>query len=283
MVLESLFNPFAVKRYPWEMFIAGVVYSLISLFLAYISFREHASLLMVFFIVMSAIPLIYNAIKNEEEIDLKIHSEWKLLREHAKVLLFLLYFFFGVVVSLAAAYVLLPSGIVEQLFSVQTSAIVDVQNNVQGNLTQFGLFGGIFLNNLKVLLFCLIFSFLFGVGAIFILTWNASVVAVAVGNLFKTQIASLATEFGSVGIMQYFGIGTVSFFRYMFHGVIEIAAYFVAGIAGSIISIAVIKHNLEEESVLYDALDLVLISLILLLFAGVVEVYVTPLIFSIAH
>ena len=35
MVLESLFNPFAVKRKPWEMFVAGVLYSLIGLFLAW--------------------------------------------------------------------------------------------------------------------------------------------------------------------------------------------------------------------------------------------------------
>ena len=265
------------------MFVAGIVYSLASLFLAYISFREHAGLLMVFFIVMSAIPLIYNAIKNEEEIDIQLHDEWKILKEHAKVLLFLMYFFIGVVMALALAYIVLPSSIVESVFNVQMAAILDVQSNVQGSITQFGLFSGIFFNNLKVLIFCLIFSFMFGVGAVFILTWNASVVAAAVGNLFKTQITTITNELGSVGMLHYFGVGFMSFFRFMFHGVIEILAYFVAGLAGSIISIAVIKHNLEEESVLYDALDLVLISLALLFVGAVVEVYITPLLFPLGH
>ncbi len=66
----------------------------------------------------------------------------------------------------------------------------------------------------------------------------------------------------------------------MTHGLLEIAAYFVAGLAGGIISIALIKHNLENDKVLVDALDLVLLSLGILLIAGLVEVYVTPLFFA---
>ena len=65
----------------------------------------------------------------------------------------------------------------------------------------------------------------------------------------------------------------------MTHGLFEIAAYFVAGLAGGIISIALIKHDLTNDQVLIDALDLVLISLGLLMVASIVEVYVTPLLF----
>jgi uncharacterized membrane protein SpoIIM required for sporulation len=280
MVLESLFNPFAVKHKPWEMLIAGYLYSLIALFLAFISFRDNAGLLLVFIIVMAAIPLVYTAIKNEEEIDLQIKGEWKILKEHAKVLLFLLYFFVGVVLGLATAYVFLPSSMVVDVFSVQSQSIEAVQGNVQGGITLFGLFQGIFVNNLKVLLFCLVFSFLFGAGAIFILTWNASVVAVAIGNMIKTNLAIIASEAGSVNLFNYLSVGTFSFFRFMSHGIIEIAAYFIAGIAGSIISIAVIKHNMQEKSVLSDSIYLVLISVGILLLAAIIEVYITPIFFG---
>ena len=61
---------------------------------------------------------------------------------------------------------------------------------------------------------------------------------------------------------------------------LEIAAYFVVGLAGGNISIAIIKHNLKENRVLIDVLDLVLISVGLLLIAGVVEVYITPVLFG---
>ena len=40
MVLESLFNPFVVKKKPWEMFLAGFIYSIIGLGLSYIVFKE---------------------------------------------------------------------------------------------------------------------------------------------------------------------------------------------------------------------------------------------------
>ena len=140
-------------------------------------------------------------------------------------------------------------------------SIIDVNNNVSGGLAKVGLFKAIFLNNLKVLFFCLIFSFLYGVGAIFILTWNASVVAVAMGNLIKTKLAVLSASFGLSNLASYLTITSFSFMRYMSHGFIEILSYFVAGLAGSIISVAVIKHNLENEAVLYDALDLIIVSL----------------------
>ena len=65
----------------------------------------------------------------------------------------------------------------------------------------------------------------------------------------------------------------------MTHGIFEIAAYFIAGLAGGIISIALIKHNLQENRVLIDSLDLVLISVGFLIVAALIEVFITPLFF----
>jgi uncharacterized membrane protein SpoIIM required for sporulation len=280
MVLESLFNPFTVKKKPWEMFLAGILYSVVGLTLSYYVFREVSGLLTVFLIVMASLPLVYTTIKNEEELDLKSDKEWKLLKEHTKVLIFLMFLFLGITTALTFAYVFLPAETVDTVFSLQQQAILNVNSNVQGNVTQIGLFSKIFVNNLKVLFFCVIFSFLYGTGAIFILTWNASVVATAMGNLFKTEIAKGASLVGLPSLASYFGAASFSFFRYMTHGLLEMASYFVAGLAGGIISIALIKHNLKEERVFIDALDLILISLGLLLIAGLVEVYITPVLFS---
>lgn len=276
MVLESLFNPFVVKKKPWEMFIAGFVYSIVGLMLSYLVFKESAGLLTVFLIVLATVPLLYTTIKNEEELDLGSDKEFTLLKEHTKVLVFLIFMFLGIALALALAYILLPNNIVNVTFGIQQQAISNVNSNVQGKLTHFDLFTRIFANNLKVLFFCIVFSFLYGTGAVFILTWNASVVATAMGNLFKTELAKAASLVGLPGIAAYFSAASFSFFRYMTHGILEMAAYFVAGLAGGIISIALIKHNLKEDKVLIDALDLILLSLGLLLVAGLVEVYVTP-------
>ncbi|MBT4935390.1 stage II sporulation protein M [Candidatus Woesearchaeota archaeon] len=284
MVLESLFNPFGLKKRPWQMFIAGFVYSLIAFVLSYIVFRDAAGLLLVFLVVLSTLPILYTAIRNEEELDLKYTKEWKLLKEHTKVLVFFMFLFLGITAGLVFSYIAFPSAIVDTVFSLQNEAIVSVNNNVQANITggitKINLFGKIFMNNIKVLFFCLIFSFLYGSGAIFILTWNASVIAAAMGNIIKTELAKVTTLVGLSSASAYLGVTTFSFFRYMTHGLLEIAAYFVAGLAGGIISIAIIKHNLKENRVLIDVLDLVLISVGLLLIAGVVEVYITPVLFG---
>ncbi len=285
MVLESLFNPFKVKRKPYQMFLAGVIYSLIGVALSYFVFREISGILLVFLIVMASLPILYTTIKNEEELDLKYDQEWRLLKEHTKVLIFMMFLFLGVTITLAVIYVFLPHDITKEIFSFQEEAILNVNQrvilaNVTGNVTKISLFSKIFVNNLKVMFFCIIFSLLYGAGAIFILTWNASVIAVAMGNLIRTEIASAASLVGLSSLSPYFSAATFGFFRYMTHGFFEIAAYFVGGLAGSIISIALIKHNLKNERVFIDSLDLILISLGLLLLGGIVEVYVTPALFS---
>ncbi|MBI2573321.1 stage II sporulation protein M [Candidatus Woesearchaeota archaeon] len=281
MVLESLFNPFAIKKKPWEMFFAGFLFASISLVISYYVFKEAAALLTVFLVVLCTVPILYTTIKNEEELDLKSTQEWSLLKEHTKVLIFLMFLFLGITTAFVLAYVVLPQDVVKVAFSLQDQAINHVNQNVQitGNITRFGLFGNIFFNNLKVLFFCIIFSLLYGTGAMFILTWNASVIATAMGSVIKTQAAQALASNGSGILAAYLGAASFSVARYMTHGLLEIAAYFVAGLAGGIISIALIKHNLSDDKVLVDALDLIMISVGILFVAGVVEVYVTPALF----
>lgn len=280
MVLESLFNPFQVKKKPWEMFLAGFIYSIIGLILSYFVFKEAAGLLTVFLIVMATLPLFYNTITNEEELDLKSDKEWPLLKEHTKVMIFLIFLFLGITLALSLSYLFLPSEMISVVFGTQQQAIVNVNNNIQGQVTQFDLFGRVLMNNFKVLFFCIIFSFLYGTGAIFILTWNASVVATAMGNLFKVELAKGASLVGLPTISNYFSAASFSFFRYMTHGIFEMTAYFIAGLAGGIISIALIKHDLKNDKVLIDSLDLILLSFGVLVIAVIIEVFVTPVLFT---
>jgi len=276
MVLESLVSPFTLKKKPWEMFFAGFFYSIIALFISYLVFQEISGILMVFLIVLATLPILYTTIREEEKIDLKYKREWNMLKEHSHVILFLICLFLGITAALVLCYIFLPSSVTETIFSLQNKAIHEVNTNIVGNITSFGLFQKIFLNNLKVLFFCLAFAFIYGAGAIFILTWNASVIATAIGNLIKKELAQLTSFMGLNTISSYFGIATFSFFRYMTHGIFEISAYFVGGLAGSIVSVAVIKHDLNNNKVIFDATELIILSLALLVIASLVEVFVTP-------
>lgn len=112
----------------------------------------------------------------------------------------------------------------------------------------------------------MLFSFLFGAGAIFILAWNASVIAAAIGVFAKSSLVNMPA-----GML-----------RYLFHGLPEISSYFIVALAGGIIGTAIIKHEFGTDKfwrVLQDSLDLVILALVVLIVSAFIEVFITPLFF----
>ena len=219
----------------------------------------------------------------EEEKDDTIASEKTLLKEHSKALLFFLFLFFGALIAFTLWYLVLPASITTLAFSTQTTTITNLNQQITGNVISSTLFAKIFLNNLKVLIFCILFSFIYGFGAVFILTWNASVIGVALGNFIKSHLSTFASEVGFPQVSSYFYGVSLSLARYMVHGIPEIIAYIIGGFAGGIISVAVIRHQAGTKKFFHifaDAADLIFISIGFLLLAAVIEVWLTPMFFS---
>ncbi|MFH1399662.1 MAG: stage II sporulation protein M [Candidatus Woesearchaeota archaeon] len=283
MVLESLINPIKAENHPVAAMWLGFLYSTVALFLSLWIFRDQASLVMVFLTVMACIPLVYNTIKLEELKDLKIEKESILIKEHGKAIAFFMFLFFGFTLAFALWYTVLPSEILHSAFSTQTQTISSLNSQVTGNaFMKFGAFNRILFNNLKVLIFCILFAFLYGVGAIFILAWNASVIGVAIGNFIRSNLGAYAEAAHLVKIGSYLHVISLGLLRYSIHGIPEIMAYFVAGLAGGIISIAVIRHDMGTEKfehIVLDSSELIVISLIFVFLAAFLEVYVTPILF----
>ncbi|MBW2991015.1 stage II sporulation protein M [Candidatus Woesearchaeota archaeon] len=285
MVLESLLSPFKAEQRPSRLLFLGAFFCSVAIVLSLWIFKSQASLIMVFLTAMAALPLIYNTIKMEEEKDLQGMEEKWLLKEHAKALKAFVYLFIGATVMFAFWYVVLSSDTVTALFQTQTTTINAINSKVTGNLSFTGnmaFFSKVFLNNIKVLIFCILFSFVYGSGAIFILMWNASVIGTAIGNFVRTELAKAASMIGFDKIAHYFQVISMGLFRYSLHGIPEILAYFVGGLAGGIIGIAVIKHDFgttKFEHILLDSADLLLLSLGILFVAALLEVFVTPIIF----
>lgn len=284
MVLESLVNPAKMEKTPGNMIFLGFLYCCVSVVLSLWIFRTYASLIMVFLTAMACVPLIYHTIKWEEEKDLQDYTEVMLLKEHSKALVGFMYLFIGFVLAFTALYVFLPTETVSVLFESQSNTITAINGKMTGMSVSvsMSLFGKIFLNNVKVLVFCLLFSFLYGTGGIFILSWNASVIGTAIGNFIRSNLALVSNRVGFESVGSYFQIFSIGLFKYSLHGIPEILAYFAGGLAGGIISVAVIKQdfgNRKFEHVLLDSADLILLSIALLLIAAVIEVFVTPAIF----
>ncbi|PIU75978.1 hypothetical protein COS75_01555 [Candidatus Pacearchaeota archaeon CG06_land_8_20_14_3_00_35_12] len=291
-MFESLVNLKEVEREPWELFFIGLLYASLSIFFVDLIFLKDAvfgkysSLMIVTFTVIFCIPFFFYLIKAEEEKDIKIKKSGSLIKEHAKALWALTYLFLGLLVAFSIWYIVLPQDITAQNFAAQieTYCKINYPLDMQNCVTTMG-FGAtpeitntvlrgrtmsnvatIFANNLLVLVFILLFSLMFGAGSIFILAWNASVIGCAIGVFARGQLTHLSS-----GLL-----------RYLIHGIPEIAAYFTAALAGGILSVAIIRHNIREEKfwrVIKDALNMFLISIAVLFAAAIVEVLVIPLFF----
>jgi uncharacterized membrane protein SpoIIM required for sporulation len=286
MVLESLLTPFRAEQHPRRMFFLGLLYVSVALFLSIWIFRNYASMVFVFLATIVSLPLIYSTIMLEEEKDMQDMNERFLLKEHGKALSSFMYLFLGMAIAGAFWYTFLPQEMVHTAFEAQTQTINSINGRVTGFLSgadQARVFSHIFLNNVKVLVFCILFSFLYGAGALFILAWNASVISVAIGNFIRTQLAALSGTVGLPLVVGYFQIVSVGIFKYAIHGIPEVLAYFIAALAGGIISVAVIRHDFgtrKFEHVMLDSADLLLLSIFILFVAGLLEVYVTPVVFG---
>ncbi len=286
-MLEMFINPKRAQRRPWEMFFIGLIYATLSIFIANWIFmgdpvlNKHMGIWIVTFCVMFSVPFVYYTLKMEEEKDILYSGGLRLLREHSKAIFVLMWLFIGFIIAFSFWYIVLPTGPHNFYTQIEVFCQINNPSDIQGCVDQFlekqsnvvtgAVTAGdrmvaIFVNNIYVLVFTLIFSIIFGAGAVFVLAWNASVISAAIGLFSESSIHRLPT----------------GFFRYMIHGFPEISAYFVGALAGGILSVAVIKHDIHNErfwAILQDSLNLILIAIGILFFSALIEVFITPALF----
>jgi len=291
-MFELILNPKKGERRPWTLFLVGFFYSALAVFFVnwvFLNnpvFSEHVSILVITFTVILSIPFVYYIFKMEEERDIFGRKKGFLIKGHGRAISALMWLFLGYLVAFAILYIVLPKDIVAYDFKSQIEQYCTINsNNIKDCMSRYGIAGAasneisglslnekqgrvinIFVNNIFVLIFCLVFSLAFGAGAIFILAWNASVIATAMGIFSKATISELPT----------------AFLRYMIHGIPEILAYFIGALAGGIISLAIVRHEWKDEKfwiILQDSLDLIVLSIIILVIAALIEVFITPALF----
>jgi len=297
-------NPKKAERSPWELFFIGLLYASLSvlivdwIFLKDTVLSQYTSMLIVTFTVMFSIPFFYFLIRFEEKKDAEIGEERILMKEHGKAIAALVYLFLGFIIAFSFWYMAMPKNVTAQNFKAQIEqyCAINMPNTFEKCITSYGVtttiigksistpisgqtgvksgnavsnlqhFLNIFINNIYVLIFILVFSLTFGAGAIFILAWNASVIAAAIGIFTEASFKNI-----HLGLM-----------RYLIHGIPEISAYFVAALAGGILSIAIIRHEVGNEKfwcVLQDSVDLIIMAIVILVIAAFMEVYITPALF----
>ncbi|MEK6906449.1 MAG: stage II sporulation protein M [Nanoarchaeota archaeon] len=286
-MLEAIINPMSSEKRVWKMFFVGLIYASLSLILVNWFFSgdavlsKYSGMIVVTFCVMFSLPFLYFTIKKEEEEDEQIEGFFSVWKAHSDAIFSFMWLFLGFVVAFSFFNIVLGNS---NLFNAQleTFCMINEPGNVQDCLAKYSIEGkavvtgavtkemrllSIIENNVYVMIFTLIFSLIFGAGAIFVLAWNASVISSAISIFAKYNISEIP-----LGLA-----------RYMIHGFPEIAAYFITALAGGIFGVGVIRNGIRDKKFLRIAENVVVllfIAIIILLIAGIIEVYLTPMIFK---
>jgi uncharacterized membrane protein SpoIIM required for sporulation len=284
-MLEAIINPKEAEKGPWKMLLVGLLYGSLSLILVHIFFAndylsKYSGMIVVTFCVMFSLPFMYYLIKKEENEDEHIGGFFQILKTHSEAIFALMWLFLGFVIAFSFWNIILQD---PNLFNAQIGTYCSINNPgqieeciqkysmidnsaISGATTKGVRFLSILQNNLYVMIFTLLFSFIFGAGAIFILAWNASVIAVAVG---------IFTEYNLKDI-------PLGLARYMIHGFPEIAAYFITALGGGIVGVGVLRHGIKSKKflrVLENTFVILFIAIVILIIAALIEVYLTPSLF----
>ena len=284
-MLESIINPKRVERGSWKMLLIGFVYASLFLILVHFLFGSDpvlsnaSGMTVVAFCIMFSLPFMYFLIRQEEQEDEEVEGLWSVWRVHKDAIYAFMWLFLGFLIAFSFWYILLGNGNLLN-FQVETYCQINspgsVENCVKSNslegavtgaASKEGRFFSIIENNVYVMIFTLIFSLLFGAGAIFILVWNASVIADAIGVFTKYKLSGIP-----LGVS-----------RYMIHGFPEIAAYFITALAGGIFGVGALRNGIRNKKFLKifeNSILLLFIALLILIIAAVIEVYLTPMIFN---
>ena len=214
-------------------------------------------LFVVLFTVIPSVSFVTMLLKREEKMEetfVKKHYSKAFWQRHEKDLMIMLFYFAGLTLAFAMWAFFLPG----EFFQVQTQKINEIQGVTGAASYKYYTFTQIMNNNLQVMFFAFLFSLVFGAGAIFIIAWNASILGVYIG-----QLANSVWEIPVVSL------------SFIPHGLLEIGAYLIAGIAGGLMSAMLIRKNTThiKEVVAFDCLKLLIIAVILIVIAAGIEVY----------
>lgn len=272
MVLESVLNPKNAGDKPLHIFVLSFFYSLVAVMFSTQLFPSQASILSIALITIIFIPF-FQKVFELEEVKEDLAAEGKIKQNvfsrHSKSIVIFSSFFFGIIISMSFIFIFFPNSY-EQVFSLQVEWFRNQGIfNVGFASSQSIDFTTFFLNNTQVMLLMFMLSVIFGAGAIFILVWNASIIAVFLGIFVRSFIEQGFSSTAAYILGIPVGLGSIAL-----HGIPEILAYFFAGLAGGILSVGIIKENIaskEFKEVFKDALFFLAIAEILIIVAAFAE------------
>jgi len=279
MVLESIFPTKELLKSNVLLFVYTAFISVISITVAYVFYKSSASILTIAFITIAFIYFL-NSIYFHKEKEV-LSKERSFFGRYMFIIEVYIKIFVVIAIIFTVLYVFLPTNYRTVVFKEQTKTLTSVGNlrssiNIAGNFfinSPFNLFLYIFLNNLGVLLAILLFSFIYGVGAIFINIYQASVFGTFVGVKILSFLST--AEQSMSGQALAFLQGSISGLGLLPHGTFELLAYFLACIVGGIVSAILHGHYIDVRKnlkrIILDMSIILGVAVVFLLIGAIIE------------
>jgi hypothetical protein len=262
-----------LERKGMYSFILGIVYSIIGIVVASILFPGDPALVGVAITSLLLLPELYKIFDVEErqesmEQKITLGEIWKDDLGTVKIYIFL---FLGILLIYALGTMILPQMQANSLFREQLEIRFGqgFSGSATGGIFSSELFWSLLSNNFLVLVACFILALLTGDGAIFLITWNASVWGTIFGLTAKN-----AAAFSGQNALYLFGLIMLIVFPHM---ILEGISYFLAAISGSLISKDVILEEFASDrffEVFGFNFYLFIFAIIFLILGALVETFV---------
>ncbi len=263
MVLEQIFKAKWLERRPRYAFFMAFIYSIIGIISAKLIFGANPSLMAIAFASILLIPSLNILLADEESIEIRENkfSIRMLFKDHKDVFEVYFFLFLGTFLAFAVVTLFMPEQSIEYLFSRQLAV-----GGFVGHAFSATFFKSLVLNNIKILVVCLVLSFFYGAGAILFITWNASVWGVIFAYVAKTS-ASISSINPVLAFL-------ITIAPTLPHLITEAAGYFTAAIVGGTVSKAVMREKIGSKAfhhVVTDALIFLGLGVGLILLAALFE------------
>jgi len=269
MVLEQLYPLKLIEKNPFYALLLGICYSVIAIGASILLFPEDPAIVAVAFTALIILPTLSILLKQEEGIESK-KDDFNLVNfyvDHKDVFKVYILLFLGIFLVFSFFALILPSLATNYIFENQLNVLYGSKTG--GAIFSKSLFLDILKNNLGVLILCFVTAFVFGDGAIFLITWNASVWGTIFGNIAKTAALNVAKS-----PIYYFFIILLIVFPHM---ILEAFSYVSSATAGGIISKGLLKEKFLSKkfrTLTKNTVLLMIFAFLILVLAVIIETFV---------
>jgi len=259
-MIYRILNPENIKKKPVNALIISALFVLFGFLTAFFIFSSEFSIAMIAFSSLLILPFVVKVLETEKFTGHeKTAGFLNIFKRHDKTILFFIFIFFGMAVEYMLLFGFVHPSISNVAFEHQIGLIF---RSPSGYFATYELFWEIVSNNLRLVFICAALSILYGVGAVFILNYNATIVGMIYGSGIRRLVWGMAYPVFPNPMW------------YLPHIILEILAYLFASIAGGIIFRSIVVGEKSYNVFSRDAAIMLLLAVILVFVAGYVEVTV---------